>query len=573
MENNPYVVIARKYRPQGFEAVVGQEAVTTTLKNAISLGRTGHAYLFTGPRGVGKTSMARIFSKALNCKNGPTISPCGKCQGCLEIEQGRSLDVLEIDGASNRGIDEIRALRENVRFAPASGRFKIYIIDEVHQITNDAFNALLKTLEEPPAYVKFIFATTSAQKVPATILSRCQRYDFRRIPTEKIVSTLKEIAKSEKIKIDEEALYVIAKAADGSLRDSQSILDQIASSSTEKITKKDVVFSLGALEDEKLCELMDALAQRQAKEALVILDGILNEGKDPALFLEKFLEHIRNLLFMHVSPSLADLVDTGETYKKLLEKQKSAFTKDELFYFFSVINHALQITRRFEMKRIPIEMALVRLAERAPMESLSAALTALREEKKTPEFRAAPARPAPVKTEAPAAPPAAATPSLPAASSKKKVEYDDEDAAEIEELPADVEVGRIFEQPSGSSLESIWGSLLAALKTEKISVAFYLAEGEPLGIQNGVALIAFPQKFTFHKESLEMIDNKRLIEKHMSRLLGQEIRLEFQMVKEVSGKKTPAEFTSPAADAPPTPEMDNALKSAMNMFGGRVVDR
>ncbi len=571
MESNPYVVIARKYRPQGFEAVVGQEAVTTTLKNAITLNRIGHAYLFTGPRGVGKTSMARIFSKALNCKNGPTVNPCGKCQGCLEIEQGRSLDVMEIDGASNRGIDEIRALRENVRFAPASGRFKIYIIDEVHQITHDAFNALLKTLEEPPAYVKFIFATTSAQKVPATILSRCQRFDFRRIPVEKIVATLKDIAKNEKIKIDEEALYVIAKAADGSLRDSQSILDQIASSSHEKIVKKDVVFSLGALEDEKLCELMDALGEKKAREAILILDGILGEGKDPAVFLEKFLEHIRNLLFMHVSGTLADLVDTGESYKKLLEKQKQSFSKDELFYFFSVIIHTIQITRRFEMKRIPIEMALIRLADRAPMESLSAALEALKtEEKKTPEFGVKPVRTSlPLRSETAA--PAAPAPVMPPVSRKPKAD-EDEDAPEIEELPAeDVEVGPAFREVSAASLDSVWQPLLGLLKTEKISVASYLAEGEPIRLQDGTALIAFPQKFNFHRETLELPDNKKFIEKHLSKLLGQSTLIEFQMVKEISPRKASAELGP--SEAPPTPEMDNALKSAMNMFGGRVVDR
>ena len=262
MESKPYLVIARKYRPQTFDDVAGQEPVATTLKNAIQLKKTGHAYLFTGPRGVGKTSMARIFAKALNCKDGPTVTPCGKCTACVEIENSRALDVLEIDGASNRGIDEIRALRENVRFAPAAGKFKIYIIDEVHQITTDGFNALLKTLEEPPAHVKFIFATTAVQKVPATILSRCQRFDFRRISTERIAEVLKDICKKEKIKAEEEALYVIAKAADGSLRDSQTILDQIAAAGDEKISREDVIRSLGALEEESLVSLTALLAKR-----------------------------------------------------------------------------------------------------------------------------------------------------------------------------------------------------------------------------------------------------------------------------------------------------------------------
>src|SRR3989338_8089338 len=378
MNPKPYLVIARKYRPQTFDEVVGQDHISTTLKNAITLNRIAHAYLFTGPRGVGKTSMARIFAKALNCKNGPTITPCGKCHACLEIEGSRALDVLEIDGASNRGIDEIRALRENVKFAAAAGKYKIYIIDEVHQITNDGFNALLKTLEEPPAHVKFIFATTSAYKVPATILSRCQRFDFRRISSDTIAETLKEICRKEKIKSDDDALFAIAKAADGSLRDSQSILDQIAASTEGKITKTDVVCSLGVLEEEKLIELMDALAKKDASSALFMLDASLNEGKDPGLLMEKLLEHVRNLLFLSVSEELVELVDATESYKKSLLKQKTEFSKEELFYFFSVVSHTLQILRRFEMKRIPVEMALVKLAHRAPVQLISQALEQLK---------------------------------------------------------------------------------------------------------------------------------------------------------------------------------------------------
>jgi DNA polymerase-3 subunit gamma/tau len=550
MDKTPYIVIARKYRPQTFDEVMGQEAISTTLKNAIETGRIGHAYLFTGPRGVGKTSMARIFAKALNCKSGPTITPCGKCQTCGEIENSRALDVLEIDGASNRGIDEIRALRENVKFSPALGKFKIYIIDEVHQITTDGFNALLKTLEEPPPHVKFIFATTASQKVPATILSRCQRFDFRRIPTQKIAEVLKEICKKEKIKIDDEALFAIAKAADGSLRDSQSILDQIAACAGEKITRQHVIGSLGALEEERLVELVDALAAKDAKKALLLLDGLIQEGKDTALFAEKFLEHVRNLLFVSVSDSLKELIDAPESYHKELLRQKSLFTQEELFYFFSVISHSLSTMRRFDAKQIPLEIALVKLVARAPMEDLSKALDTLKNfEKKNKILGDLPRAQAPLSVSKPLSP-------LPV--------EEDRELPEVEEL---VDGELPMEPPTASNkglvLESVWEGLLRLLKAEKMSVASYLAQGEPGGFSNGVAKIHFEEKLSFHRDSLETADNKRLIEKHLSSLLEQAVRVEFELVKALSGKVQPQKALDP--------ETQGAVQSAMKLFGGRIV--
>ena len=242
-----YLVFARKWRPQTLDEVVGQEHITKTLKHSLENNKLAHAYLFVGPRGVGKTSCARILAKSLNCVKAPTAHPCGKCSACMEITSGRSLDVIEIDGASNRGIDEIRTLRENVKFSPVSGEYKIYIIDEVHMLTQEAFNALLKTLEEPPEHVKFIFATTRPDKVLSTILSRCQRFEFNRIPTLKIIEKLEEIAKAEKISIDKEALFNIAKISEGSMRDAESVLDQLVSFSKNKIKSEDVVAVMGLI--------------------------------------------------------------------------------------------------------------------------------------------------------------------------------------------------------------------------------------------------------------------------------------------------------------------------------------
>jgi DNA polymerase-3 subunit gamma/tau len=298
-----YLPFARKWRPQDFDEIVGQEHITTILKNAILLKRVHHAYLFTGPRGIGKTSTARILSKALNCEKGPSPKPCNRCNPCHEISNGSSMDVIEIDGASNRGIDEIRNLRETVKFSPSKGPYKIYIIDEVHMLTMEAFNALLKTLEEPPSHVKFIFATTEPHKLPATILSRCQRFDFRCIPIKDIVAKLKEITKEEKLDVEEGIFLYIAKASDGSMRDAESILDQISSFSKGRIHFKDVIHALGMIGQETLFQCADSIINRDTKTILHLIDEILNSGKNARQFLFEFLEHFRNIMIVKCGAS------------------------------------------------------------------------------------------------------------------------------------------------------------------------------------------------------------------------------------------------------------------------------
>src|SRR6266446_3811816 len=312
-----YQVLARKWRPQQFDDVVGQEHVTTTLKNAIGQNRLAHAYLFVGPRGIGKTSTARIFAKALNCVKGPTATPCDKCDNCLEITGGRSLDVLEIDGASNNGVEQVRELRDTVRYAPARGKFKIYIIDEVHMLTTQAFNALLKTLEEPPAHVKFIFATTEPQKVLPTILSRCQRFDLSRIPAGLIAKHLKEIAKKEKVSIDDAALAAIARGAEGGLRDAESALDQLIAFCGNKIAEKDVLSVFGLVAHDKLAGLTDAIIDGEMNSALTIVKELDEVGKDLQRLLADLLDHYRNLLVLSLG---GGELDVAEADLELLEK-------------------------------------------------------------------------------------------------------------------------------------------------------------------------------------------------------------------------------------------------------------
>ncbi len=291
-----YVVVARRYRPQAFEELIGQEHVAQALSNAIATNRVGHAYLFTGARGVGKTSAARILAKALNCVDGPTAAPCNRCDICQSISAGDDVDVLEIDGASNRGIDEIRQLRQNVNVRPSRARFKIYIIDEVHMLTREAFNALLKTLEEPPEHVKFIFCTTEPTKIPITILSRCQRFDFAGISTRSIFERLRQIVAAEGVEAEPEALEVIARRAAGSMRDSQSLLEQLLAFAPERITVADVHGMLGTAGDERLAALVGHLVARNAAGALAELDAAAHEGVDVAQLIEQLFGYFRDCM-------------------------------------------------------------------------------------------------------------------------------------------------------------------------------------------------------------------------------------------------------------------------------------
>src|SRR5881227_1654472 len=291
-----YQVIARKYRPQRFSDVIGQEHVTQTLSNAIEQKRIAHAYIFCGPRGTGKTTIARIFAKCLNCVDGPKVDFDDQDPRCQEITEGRSLDVLEIDGASNNGVEQVRELRETCKYTPASSKFKIYIIDEVHMLSTAAFNALLKTLEEPPEHVKFLFATTDPEKVLPTILSRCQRFDLRRIPVSLISKHLAEIAKKEKVKIEPAALHAIARGAEGAMRDAESTLDQLISFCGEKIQESDVLSMFGLTAQGQLLDLARAILGGEVEHALRLLNDLAHQGKDLGRLVTDLLGHFRNLL-------------------------------------------------------------------------------------------------------------------------------------------------------------------------------------------------------------------------------------------------------------------------------------
>lgn len=354
-----YEVFARKYRPQTFDDLVGQTHVSRTLKNAVAQNRLAHAYLFVGPRGIGKTSTARILAKSLNCVKGPTVTPCGKCDNCREIAAGNSLDVIEIDGASNRGIDDVRELRDNVRYAPAKGRYKIYIIDEVHMLTKEAFNALLKTLEEPPPHVKFIFATTEPDKVLSTILSRCQRFDLHRIPANLIAQHLQFIAGEEKITLEPAAAHAIARGAEGGLRDAESMLDQLVAFCGEKISENDVLNVFGFTSEQTVVDLMRHILQAETPEAIAQLHQQSDSGKDMMRLMSDLIAYLRDLLvFKAKSDALKEDVDPD--VQKSLAAHAELISTDRLLELIDQFASAEGRMKWAPNKKLHFEVAIIK---------------------------------------------------------------------------------------------------------------------------------------------------------------------------------------------------------------------
>jgi DNA polymerase-3 subunit gamma/tau len=355
-----FLVTARKWRPQVFDDVVGQEHITQTLKNEINNNRIAHAYLFTGPRGVGKTTTARIFSKALNCKKQKNAEPCNKCDLCNEIQNGQSLDFIEIDGASNRGIDEVRTLRESVKYAPTRGQYKIYIIDEVHMLTKESFNAFLKTLEEPPEHIIFIFATTDAHKVPLTIISRCQRFDFRRIQMATIKETLAKIAKAEKITIDDKTLTIIAKKADGALRDAESYFDQVVSFCGNKIDSDTVAQMLNLIDDEIYFEISETILSKNFAAVFNVTNKIYENGWDFLDFAEGLIEHFRNIMTVILTEKTS-LTETADVYRVRYQDYMDRFSKGDLLRILNYLSKVQQELRFSSNQKLKTEIALSHL--------------------------------------------------------------------------------------------------------------------------------------------------------------------------------------------------------------------
>jgi DNA polymerase-3 subunit gamma/tau len=534
-----YQVFARKWRPQVFEDVVGQGHITRTLQNAISTNRLAHAFLFSGPRGVGKTTTARILAKALNCKEGPTPTPCGICDPCLETAAGTSVDVIEIDGASNRGIEHIRELRETVKYAPVGGKYKVYVIDEVHMLTNEAFNALLKTLEEPPPHVIFIFATTEPQKIPATIHSRCQRYGFKRIALAEIASKLREITDKEGIKVSDQGLNLIARAAEGSMRDSQSLLDQAVSYSGMEIRNEDLQAILGAVAQETLKTFADGLLARDASGLLRQIDTLLEQGQDMRQLLAGEVEHFRNLIITRIAKDAGPIIDLPAADLETIKQQAAGTDTERLIMLFDSLSRTLEEMRWSPHQRFTLEVGLVKACSVATLKPLGEVLDRMKSleaqlgsggQVQTGRLEAVRERPAGYT------PPARSTASVPTTSTAP--------------IPGDP-----------------WGKIMTMLKHKKASLASILGTSRVVN-SSADTLVVGIKGTNFQLELAEQKESRNLVEQIAEEVLGKKMQIKYQLLTE--DKKTHPRAALPKKPAPQ--EQDPFLKDTLNIFNGQVIE-
>ncbi|HEX9047392.1 MAG TPA: DNA polymerase III subunit gamma/tau [Verrucomicrobiae bacterium] len=568
-----YQVIARKYRPQRFADVVGQEHVTQTLANAIAQKRIAHAYLFCGPRGTGKTTIARIFAKCLNCTGGPRIDFDDNDESVREITDGRSLDVLEIDGASNNGVEQVRELRETCKYAPAKAPFKIYIIDEVHMLSTAAFNALLKTLEEPPAHVKFMFATTDPEKVLPTILSRCQRFDLRRIPSALITKHLAEIAAQEKVTIDVLALNAIARGADGGMRDAESTLDQLISFCGDKIEETDVLSMFGLAAQNQILKLSHAVLAGEVSTALTQLDELARGGKDLGRLLGDLLNHFRNLLIYLVSKGDLTLLEASEAEVGALKEQAALAGSDALTRILEVLADAELRLRDAASKKILLEVTMLRAIEARNAMPIDAVLkqlnqlrgqgggTPLTQPSATTERRpAARVEPKPVAQRAEqelGAPTPVRETVIPAAPKP----------ATAAPAPRATPAAAAVTAPASGNLTDLWSELIEAVGRVSQFTRGYLLDAHPVSFEKGVLTIGFDPEF---EDRLGLVDNSRnhtLLQTKLAEMGHHNAMIKFIEAEAPADWQRPA----PAVMAPPTP-VPVAAKPAATATAAKAVE-
>ena len=591
-----YLVLARKWRPQVFEEVVGQRPITQTLRNAISQKRVAHAFLFTGARGVGKTSTARILAKALNCEKGSQTNPCNQCVNCREITDGNSIDVIEIDGASNRGIEEIRELRENVRYTPAKSKYKIYIIDEVHMLTREAFNALLKTLEEPPPHIIFVFATTEPHKIPSTILSRCQRYDFKRIPLKEIIGSLNRIIEEEKIQISQRSLLLIARESEGSMRDAQSLLDQVISYGGKEIRDEDVTEVLGLIDQKILYDAIEAIADRDAERCIEIVSEVYHYGYDIQFFCRELLQYLRNLILFKVSEHPEELLEFEAEELEGLKRQAEKFQFEQLNHLFSLLLKGEEEVAQSTFPRTMLEITLIRMASLRAILPIDEIIEKLEGMGKVPSF--------PGKGQAVRAPEERAISPKPSQKGKKKGEEPERDSDSLQEkkvlenMKAPEESQRDGEAPSrervregedrqhgeGSEIpaavyEGTWKGLVDFTRGKSPILGSFLVFGVLLYMDDEKIEIGF-EKDSFHYDRILERSNRSQLESICHEYFNKKVKVVISPVEQVTKTKEKGILNagrnsqSPSEGRTGNKDGENSMvQEALRLFNGRIVEK
>jgi len=524
-----YTALYRKWRPRTFQDVIGQNHITLTLKNQIKNKSIAHAYLFCGTRGTGKTSVAKIFARAINCQNPKDdAEPCNECLICTGALNESLMDIIEIDAASNNGVDDIRELRENIKYPPTKAKYKVYIIDEVHMLSTGAFNALLKTLEEPPAYGVFILATTEPQKIPQTILSRCQRYDFKRVSFREIFERLKYICTNSGIKAEDKALELVARNSDGSVRDALSILDQCVAFSQGDLTYEKAIETLGFTTDEFLFKLTDAIGKGNVQESIRLIDELINNGKDIHQFLKDLINHFRNLMISKITPNLEGLINMSQESIDRIRAQGEGFKLNTIIRYIDILSGYDREIRWSNQPRALLELAVIKLLQPELDDSHEGLIDRI--EKLENKIRDLEANGFSARKEEGYKP------------EKRQKEIpiadDKEDKAKVEHIdtkPSTIELSQGEEDLNTLDLDKIkekWNEILAEIKRRKISVYALIIEGHVAALEGNKLIILFKDAYWFHKENAGKKPNSDLIEECIYTITKQRVKIKCLMEDE-----------------------------------------
>lgn len=545
-----YVALYREWRPQKFSDIVGQEHISRTLQNALKTDRIAHAYLFCGPRGTGKTTTAKVLAKALNCQKGPDTEPCNQCENCKRVTEGNSMDVMEIDAASNRGIDEIRDLREKVKFAPTEGKYRIYIIDEVHMLTTEAFNALLKTLEEPPAHVIFVLATTEPHKIPLTILSRCQRFDFRRIGLGDIISRLQTVVEELGIDTDQEALSLIARTAEGGMRDALSVLDQCISFGGTKVTVGDVEAVLGTVNSDMLFRMADAIVNNEVTAGLKLVEELVRQGKDVRQFTKDLIEHFRNVLLTEVCDNAGELVPVSEEVLQNLRVQADRFGKTKIISLIELFTYTEREMKWTSQPRLILELAVIKAGETNQVDGydeLVERLSRLEGLVAQISLHGVPDRTG-----------AFSKPVKPSGRIDAKLEKP------VAQTGQKAPESGVYGSVDIETVRKCWQEILDRIKKVRMSARAFLIEGQPVAVDNGHLILGFPSEYSFHKEKVEQPENKNAIEQVINEVIGAKLQLKCGFKDELAG--------GPAASDDRETGGGQLVEEAVRLFGGEIIE-